>query len=102
MTDTTTTVAGPDLETKRAPCNFTMKAIDDDARTFEGLASTWDLDLGGDVIHQGAFKKSLAEWKSSGKVLPLLDSHNYFSVLSAVGKLEAAKETKAGLWTKWS
>lgn len=78
-----------------------IKAIDDKARTFEGLASTWDLDLGMDVIHPGAFADTIKEWKRSGKTMPLLDSHNYGSVLSVVGKLVDAKETKAGLWTKW-
>lgn len=84
-----------------APCRFDLKALDTRNRTFSGLAATWDLDLGGDVIHRGAFKDTIAEWRASGRALPLLDSHNYFSVLSAVGKMTDARETKAGLETEW-
>lgn len=83
-------------------CRLEVKAVDTEERTFEGLAATWDLDLGMDVIHQGAFKDTVAEWKRAGRALPLLDSHNQFSIFSALGKLVDAKETKAGLWTKWS
>jgi HK97 family phage prohead protease len=36
-------------------------AVDLDQRTFEGYASTWDKDQVGDVIHQGAFIKSISE-----------------------------------------
>lgn len=81
---------------------FEVKALDESARTFSGLASTWDEDLGGDIIEQGAFKRSLDAWRSSGKVLPLIDQHNYGSIRSVVGKMTAAKETKQGLETDWS
>ncbi len=93
--------AGDRAGQRYAPCQFKVEAIDKRERKFEGLAATWDLDLGADVIHQGAFRDTLADWRKSGRSLPLLDSHNYFSVLSAVGKLEAARETKAGLHTEW-
>lgn len=81
----------------KALAPFEVKAIDEEARTFTGLASTWDEDLGGDVIHRGAFKETLAEWESGGKVLPLIDQHNYGSIRSVVGKMVSAKETKSGL-----
>lgn len=74
-----------------------VKATDDEARTFTGLASTWDLDLGGDVIERGAFRATLADWKKNGRVLPLLDSHNGNSVRSVVGKMVDGKETTEGL-----
>lgn len=76
---------------------FQVKAFDDAARTFTGLASTWDEDLGGDVIHQGAFKRTLDNWRGSSKVLPLIDQHNYGSVRMVVGKLLTASETAEGL-----
>lgn len=84
-------------------CSLEIKAdqVDVAARTFEGLASTWERDLGDDIIHRGAFKNTLAEWRSSGRMLPLIDQHNYGSVRAAVGKLLDGKETKDGLWTKW-
>ena len=80
---------------------FELKSADSGARTFEGLSSTWDLDLGGDVIHKGAFKRTLHHWKQSGRVIPLIDQHNYGSVRSVLGKMLDAKETDDGLWTKW-
>lgn len=82
---------------------FAVKAedVDADARTFEGLAAVWDLDLGGDVIHKGAFKNTLAAWKKSQDAIPLLNSHEHFDIFGAVGQLLDAKETAEGLWTKW-
>lgn len=88
-------------EMKSLVAPFQVKAVDAAGRTFEGLASTWDLDLGGDVIHRGAFRKTLQEWKSSGRVIPLLDQHNYGSVRAVVGKMIEARETAAGLEAKF-
>lgn len=94
-----TTAAKPDTKSLLMP--FSVKAVDAEARTFEGLASTWDLDLGGDVIHRGAFKKTIGDWRATGRVLPLIDQHNYGSVRSVVGKMMEAKETKDGLVAKF-
>lgn len=86
---------------KNAPLSvpFEIKAesANDEARTFQGLASTWQEDLGGDVIHQGAFARTLSHWKQSGKVLPLIDMHGYESTRRVVGKLLDALETDEGL-----
>ncbi len=77
---------------------FELKEVDEDARTFSGLAATYDRDLGGDVIMPGAFKRTLKAWKSSKRPLPLLDSHNAFSsIRNVVGKMDSAEETKDGL-----
>src|SRR5690606_19887444 len=89
------------IEKKAIVRPFEVKGVDATERTFEGLASTWDLDLVGDVIHRGAFKRTLQHWRQSGRVIPLIDQHNYGSVRSVVGKLIAAKETEDGLWTKY-
>ena len=86
-------------DTKNLVTRFEVKALDEEARTFSGLAATWDLDLGGDVIEPGAFKRTLKNWKRSKRVLPLLDSHNGQSVRSVVGKLMDAEETTKGLNT---
>lgn len=83
------------VKSARAP--FEVKAIDEATRTFTGLASTWDLDLGGDVIEKGAFKRTLRNWKSSKKPMPLIDQHNYMSVRSVIGKMIEAEETDGGL-----
>ena len=76
---------------------FAVKALDEEARTFTGLASTWQVDLGGDVIRKGAFRDTLADWKQSGRTIPLLDSHAAHSVRAVVGKLIDAKEAADGL-----
>lgn len=81
---------------------LTLKVNDNTAeRTFEGFAATWDQDLGNDVIKKGAFKESLSTWKKSGEALPLLDSHDQWSITSALGQMVDAQETTKGLWTKW-
>lgn len=88
---------------------FEVKAADAEARTFEGLASTWDLDLGNDVIHRGAFARTIDHWKASGgrRVIPLLDNHAgsmrpQASVRDIIGKMVDARETDDGLWTRYS
>jgi HK97 family phage prohead protease len=85
------------MKTKQLVSRFEVKEVDDDARTFSGLAATWDRDLGGDVIERGAFKRTLNAWKSSKRVLPLLDSHNGGSVRNVVGKMIEGTETEDGL-----
>ena len=77
----------------RAP--FAIKAAA--GRRFTGLASTWDLDHGGDVIQPGAYARTLKEWKATGRTIPLIDQHNYGSVTSVVGKMLDAEETEEGL-----
>ncbi len=84
-------------DSKHIVTRFEVKDLDEDARTFSGLAATWDLDLGGDVIEPGAFKRTLKNWKKGKRVLPLLDSHNGGSVRAVVGKLLDATETTKGL-----
>jgi HK97 family phage prohead protease len=76
---------------------FSIKAVDEKAHRFTGLASTWEKDLGDDVIHFGAFAKTLADWRSSKKVIPLLDSHDRWQTGSVLGKMVDARETTEGL-----
>jgi len=78
-----------------------VKALDVEDRTFEGFSATWDLDLQDDIINKGAFRKWIREWKRSGKVLPLLDSHSWFSIFDTIGKLLDVEERDQGLWTRW-
>lgn len=99
------TATRKDGETKHLDLPFQIKAdsVDEEARTFTGMASTWDMDLGGDVIHKGAFKRTLNNWKRSKRPLPLLDSHQAWGTIrSVVGKVEDAKETDEGLEATFS
>lgn len=91
-----------DQDPTRWAWRFKAGNIEATARTFEGLANTWNLDLGGDVVLPGAFKRTLGRWRKSGRIIPLLDSHDGFSsVTSVVGKMIDAKETQEGLWSKF-
>lgn len=80
---------------------FEIKSVDTAAHTFEGLAATWDLDLGGDVIHKGAFAKTLTFWREKGFSIPLIDLHNYGSINDVLGSMIDAEEQDAGLWAKF-
>lgn len=95
--------SAPRSTLQRITVGLSVKAegIDEKARTFEGLLSVWGPDLGDDVMHRGAFAKTLKEWKKGSDAIPLLNSHNHFDVLSSFGQLIEAKETADGLWTKW-
>lgn len=82
---------------------FELKTVDVAGRRFTGLASTWSLDLDGEIIERGAFRRSLDHWRASPKlIIPLIDQHNYDSVRMVFGKLEDAAETDAGLESEFS
>ena len=83
----------------KAAVPFQIKATDDATRTFRGLASTWEQDLGGDVIHAGAFARTLDNWRASKKSrpIPLIDQHSYYSVNDVLGMMTDAAETADGL-----
>lgn len=84
--------------TKTGFSRLEIKEVDESERTFVGLASTWDLDLGGDVIRKGAFKRTLKHWKDAKRFVPLVDSHNVWgTVTSIVGKMDEGEETDEGL-----
>lgn len=70
------------------------QSVDMDQRIVEGYASTADLDQGGDIIHPGAFAKTIRERFSAGKI-KVLRNHN-----ALIGiPLEMSEDGK-GLWTK--
>jgi HK97 family phage prohead protease len=70
-------------------------------REFEGYASTHDLDLGGDRILPGAYEATLRAWRS-GRVIPLLDSHDHGgTVRSVLGHVVDLKTDDRGLWAKF-
>jgi HK97 family phage prohead protease len=96
-----TTTIRPAREVKSLFRGFEIKEVDTTARTFTGLAAAYSLDQGGDVILPGAFKRSLADWRrSKGKIIPLIDSHNYGTIRAVIGKTMEAEEQSSGLWVK--
>jgi len=96
-----------DTETKALCAPFSLKSLDEGALTFKGLSSTWDTDLGGDQIHEGAFARSIGLFKSGAHRLYLTDGHPELEGPSGqranriIGKVIDAQETKAGLETQF-
>jgi HK97 family phage prohead protease len=77
------------METKSV--RLDIKSIDASG-TFEGYAATWDLDLGGDIIRQGAFSKSLND---NGGDVPIFWNHT-----ELIGRNMAARQDAKGLWVR--
>ena len=74
---------------------FELEALDYEGRTITGYASTFgNTDLGGDVIHKGAFAKTLAE---RGNKVRFLWQHNPHEPL---GKPLEMREDDRGLYIK--
>lgn len=69
-------------------------SVDMDARTFEGYAATWDLDQVADVIHPGAFSKSIRE-AFPAKRIKVLWQHR-----DPIGIPIEMREDEKGLWVK--
>lgn len=81
---------------------FEVKAVDAEAHTFRGLAAAWSLDLGNDVIHKGAFERTLDHWRQAKRrPVYLLNGHQSNDVRDVVGKMTDAQETADGLDTSW-
>jgi HK97 family phage prohead protease len=84
---------------------FEVKSVSADGRSFKGLSSTWDEDLGGDVVHKGAFARTLDHWRQSGRTIPLTDGHpelggpDVSAVRHVLGKMTEGKETGDGFET---
>lgn len=80
------------------------KQIDNEENILVGYASVWGFpaDDHGDVVRQGAFRKTIQERVKAGKV-PLLDSHIYDSA-HTLGTVIRAEEDERGLkiWAKLS
>lgn len=84
---------------------FSVKSVDTKARTFRGLSSTWELDLGADIVHKGAFTRTLDHWRNSGRTIALTDGHPEMEsgpqVERVLGKMIDAAETSEGLLSEF-
>lgn len=86
--------------------SFEIKAKNEKERTFEGYLNTWELDEGNwfwrDKVWPGAFTDWVADFKAEGNpYVPLVDSHDYGSILNIYGHLLEPSEDDKGLYTKW-
>lgn len=94
-------------ELKSLCAPFALKSVDEGARTFKGLSATWTEDLGGDIVHEGAFARTIDHFKSSGRVITLTDGHPQAEGIAGqratrvIGKVVDAGETKAGVETQF-
>jgi HK97 family phage prohead protease len=80
---------------------FEVKDADTDGRTFRGALSTSHLDLGNgyvrDVVHPGAFKRWISNFnKAADPYVPLLDSHDRWSIFNVFGHLTGVEERRTG------
>ena len=86
-------------QTKSVPLE--LKSFGDDG-TFSGYGSVFNVtDQGGDVVESGAFGKSLDQWKSSGRVVPVLWQHRSGEPIGSWNSLSEDSHGligKAGLW----
>lgn len=68
---------------------------------FEAIVAVFDnVDLVGDRILKGAFKKSLERWGESGDPVPVIFNHNWSDLNAHVGYVLEAEERDEGLWVK--
>jgi HK97 family phage prohead protease len=78
---------------------FKALGSDSDPGTFEAIAAVFgNVDHGGDRIQRGAFKRTIAEWRSKGRSIPVLWSHDSEQV--PIGVIKEAVENNEGLRVK--
>lgn len=80
----------------------TVKAVGDDgAGVFEALVSVFgNVDSFGDVVMPGAFTATLEDWRTKGRPIPVVWSHEWDDPFSIIGAVDEARETDAGLVVK--
>lgn len=81
---------------KNVACN--IRENKQENGVFTGYASVFgNKDFQGDIIHEGAFKRSIELWEEGLKNIYILWQHD---VKSPIGKLLDIKEDQHGLWVK--
>ena len=81
------------------PVQWEAAKSGDDPGTLTGWASVYNvIDQQDDVVLPGAFRKTLAEWRTSKRVIPLTADHTNTSE-GVIGSLAKADDTAYGLRT---
>ena len=63
-----------------------FKALDDEPGTFEAVVSVFgNVDLQGDRTMPGAFKKTIAAWRTKGDPIPVIWSHEWLNPEAHIG-----------------
>lgn len=80
--------------------SFKATVEEKDGGAVRAYASTFDRvpDSVGDVVAPGAFDKTIANWKASGKPIPLLWGHDTDDPFSNIGKATDYGTDERGLW----
>lgn len=80
--------------------SFTTTVEEKDGGAVRAYASTFDRtpDSVGDVVAPGAFDKTIANWKASGKPIPLLWGHDTDDPFSNIGAATDYGTDERGLW----
>lgn len=97
---------GTPLEQKTM--RFKLEKMDDDAGTFEGMASTFQPEDGpgdsyGDVVRPGAYQETIQYIKDSGKPLKALWNHDWDKIVGGYNGTdlkEVGSVGTGGLWVK--
>lgn len=94
----TKTAAPPLDQVQYATVPVEWKAADDGTGEVEGYAATFgNVDLQGDMILAGAFKRTLDHWASAKGRLPLVDGHMSADTERLLGSVSSIKEDAVGL-----
>lgn len=74
--------------------NVSYKEVENGNGYIEGYASTWvrEPDSYGDIVKQGAFKRTLQEWYDSGRKIPFLWSHGMDDLKAFIGSATADED----------
>jgi hypothetical protein len=87
------------MERERWQLPIQWKAASDGSGEIEGHAAVFgNVDLQGDLILKGAFKKTLSDWSRAKGNIPLVDGHLADSAKTLLGSVSSAKEDATGLW----
>lgn len=75
-----------------------VKDLEDGVGEFEGYAAKFgEVDLGGDMILKGAFKRTIANMKKEKRIIPFCNGHDQRDVM---GGLQEVKEDDFGLFVR--
>lgn len=82
---------------KHKNAGATITAPDPDSGTFEAIVSVFNnVDIQGDIVRPGAFKKSIEHWASTGDRVPVYWSHQLTDPTMNIGEVLDMEELPGG------
>lgn len=93
--------SGGELGLRTKLFNFQVKSIDLEDGVISGYASIFNnVDSYGDIVVEGAFKKSLERIEKTGKVISIFYGHNMEDPRANIGRVIELREDNRGLFFK--